>query len=351
MVKILMQHVTVGLCLMASVGHAAVVLQYHHVADGTPASTSVSVQQFSEHLQHLADEGFDVLPLDVLLERVREGLDPREKVAAITFDDGFKDVFDNALPLLDQRGWKAAMFVTPSRVGKGAMLNAAQLRSMDQRGHLVLNHGWSHEHMIRRQDGESEHDWRRRMEAEIERAQTALQKWVGHDLPKLFAYPYGEQDTALREILRDKGYVAFGQYTGALSKEADWQNLPRIPVNRHYSVWAPATGASLRDKVRSLPMPVSALTPLSAVTTSSTGALSFTLPSAWRERRLNCFAAGAMLEPKTEVQGDEMRVTLESAIPIGRSRFTCTASAGEDRFYWFSWMWMRKPEQGWYREE
>lgn len=350
MVKTLMQYVTAVLCMVASAGHAAVVLQYHHVSDEMPASTSVSVQQFAEHLQHLADEGFDVVALDVLLERVREGLDPREKVAAITFDDGFKDVFDNALPLLDRRGWKAAMFVTPSRVGQGLMLTAAQLRSMDQRGHLVLNHGWNHDHMIRREDGESQYDWRRRMKGQVERAQTALQEWVGHALPKLFAYPYGEQDAALREVLSGMGYVAFGQHTGALSKEGDWQNLPRISVSRHYAVWVPATGASLRDKVLALPMPVSALSPSSAVTTLSTGALSFTLPSAWRERMLNCFAAGAMLEPKMEAQGDEVRVTLEAAIPVGRSRFTCTASAGDDRYYWFSWMWMRKPERGWYAE-
>lgn len=350
MFRSLMQHVTVGLCLVASASQAAVVLQYHHVADGAPASTSVSVQQFAQHLQHLEDEGFEVLPLDILVERVREGLDPREKVAAITFDDGFVNVFENALPLLDRRGWKAAMFVTPSRVGQTSMLSVQQLKSMDQRGHLVLNHGWSHGHMIRRLDSESERDWRGRMESEVERAQTALQGWVGHVLPKFFAYPYGEQDPALREILRSKGYVAFGQYTGALATEADWQNLPRIPVNRHYAVWSSATGASLRDKVHALPMPVSSLSPLSAVTTLSMGSLSFVLPSGWRERRLTCFAGGAMMTPKTEVQGEGIRVTLNAVIPIGRSRFTCTASAEDGRYYWFSWMWMRKPEQGWYTE-
>lgn len=350
MFRMLMQHVTAGFCLMASASYAAVVLQYHHVAEATPASTSVSVRQFAQHLQHLEDEGFDVLPLDVLVDRVREGLDPREKVAAITFDDGFVDVFENALPLLDRRGWKAAMFVTPSRVGQTSMLSAEQLKSMDQRGHLVLNHGWSHAHMIRRLGSESERDWRRRMESEVERAQTILEDWIGHALPKFFAYPYGEQDPALREILRRKGYVAFGQYTGALAKDADWQNLPRIPVNRHYAAWSPTTGASLRDKVRALPMPVSSLSPLSALTTLSTGSVSFLLPSAWRERQLNCFAGGAMMTPNMEVQGDEVRVTLNAAIPIGRSRFTCTASAEGDRYYWFSWMWMRKPERGWYAE-
>lgn len=43
---------------------SAVVLQYHHVSADTPASTSVSPEQFERHLEYLAENGFNVRPLE-----------------------------------------------------------------------------------------------------------------------------------------------------------------------------------------------------------------------------------------------------------------------------------------------
>lgn len=348
MFRTVMEFVRVALLLvtgMPLLASAAVILQYHHVAGDTPAATSVTPAQFAGHLQALADEGFEVVPLTELFDRVRNGLDAREKVAAITFDDGYQDFVDEALPLLDHHGWKAAIFVTSGDVGKGGMLDIEALRALKASGHLILNHTRQHPHLVRRHDGESRTQWLHRIELEITDAQAQLESWLGESLPKILAYPYGEHDNDVRALLQRLGYIGVGQHTGALDAAVDWQQVPRIPVNRRYAGWE-----SLRDKVLALPMPVTVVSPDDGVTDSDAPELSLALPASWRHRGLNCFASGAAITPHRKAGKDAVQVILQASIPVGRSRYTCTASAGEGRFYWFSWVWMRRTADGWYPE-
>lgn len=334
---------------MPVLASGAVILQYHHVAENTPAATSVTPAQFASHLEALADEGFEVVPLTDLVGRVRDGLNARDKVAAITFDDGYQNFLDEALPLLDRHGWKAAIFVTSGDVGKGGMLDVDDLRAIKARGHLVLNHTQQHPHLVRQHEGESRKQWLQRVEQEITGAQAQLESWLGESLPKILAYPYGEQDSDVRALLQRLGYIGVGQHTGALDATVDWQQVPRIPVNRRYADWA-----TLRDKVLALPMPVSVVSPDDGVTESEAPELSLTLPASWRNRTLNCFASGAAITPQRnadkDADKDAVHLTLQANIPVGRSRYTCTASAGEGRFYWFTWVWMRRTNDGWHPE-
>ncbi len=331
--------------LCARGGSAAVILQYHHVSDHTPASTSVSPEQFAAHLRAIKAEGFRVIRLDQLIKEVRAGLDPRERVLAITFDDGFADIADNALPLLRQYNWPSAIFVTTDQIGGADMLDADGLISVHRQGHLLLNHAARHDHLVRRQEHESRAQWLGRVKANINNAQQTLTALLGEAPPRYFAWPYGEHDDALRAQLQEMGFIAFGQQTGALHAEMDWQQVPRIAVNKHYADWP-----ALRDKLLSLPMPVSDIAPASGITFESMPQLRFSLPASWHERPLNCFAAGASTVPVAELRDERLYITLSAPVPQGRSRFTCTSPAASGRYYWFSWLWMRRAAQGWYQE-
>jgi hypothetical protein len=66
---------------------AAVVRQYHHVSDETPASTSTSPERFAMHLDYLQQSGFEVVPLQDLAETLRAGKNLPDRTAAITFAD------------------------------------------------------------------------------------------------------------------------------------------------------------------------------------------------------------------------------------------------------------------------
>ncbi|MCK5875483.1 MAG: polysaccharide deacetylase family protein [Alcanivoracaceae bacterium] len=347
MVRTLVKTVMLSL-LLVQPAPAAVILMYHHIDAGAPAATSVTPEQFNEHLDRLSAEGFEVVRLDDLIEQVRAGADPRRKLVAITFDDAYRSIYEVGLPALEARGWQGAVFINTGGVGDGPMaMTQEMVTDMHRRGHLLLNHSHSHPHMVRRLDRETELDWRQRIRGEIEQAQQKLAEWTGADVLPWLAWPYGEQTRDLRGLSRDMGYLGFGQQSGALDASIDWQNIPRIPVNRQYAGWS-----SLREKLLALPFPLRATLPEDGVTRLARPELTLVLNGDWRGRQLQCFIGGKLMQPTVRFSDGVSEVTLRAAtdIPIGRSRYNCTAFAGDGRYYWHSWVWMRRTDSGWYPE-
>jgi poly-beta-1,6-N-acetyl-D-glucosamine N-deacetylase len=347
MVRTLVKTVMLGL-LLVQPASAAVILMYHHIDATTPAATSVTPEQFNEHLDRLAAEGFEVVRLDQLIEQVRGGVDPRKRLVAITFDDAYRSIYEVGLPALEARGWQGTVFINTGGVGDGAMaMTAEMVADIHRRGHLLLNHSHSHPHMVRRLDQESAEGWRQRMQTEIETAQQHLTNWTGSEVLPWLAWPYGEQNRELRELLRKLGYLGFGQQSGALDADTDWQNIPRIPVNRQYAGWS-----SLREKLLALPFPLRATSPADGVTMDARPELTLVLNGDWRRRQLQCFIGGRLTSPVVRFSDGVSEVTLRASadIPLGRSRYNCTAFAGDGRYYWYSWVWMRRTESGWYPE-
>src|SRR5690606_23809120 len=218
---------------------------------------------------------------------------------------------------------------------------------MHRRGHLVLNHSHSHPHMVRRQPDESQEQWLSRIRGEIEQAATLLQQWTGEEPMPVLAWPYGEQVAPLRQLARDMGLTAFGQHSGALDAAGDWQNLPRVAVNRHYADWR-----SLREKLLALPLPVRATLPADGETREARPELTLVLNRDWRQRGVQCYVGSRVIRPTVRFSDgvSELRVRADADIPLGRSRYNCTAAAGGGRWYWLSWVWMRRDDDDWYPE-
>ena len=171
----------------------AVILLYHHVSDNTPASTSVSPQVFRQHLDFLAAEGFTVLPLGRILTTIANGEPVPDKTVAITFDDAYRSVMDNALPMLEKHHWPFTVFVSTRAIDEGYRnyLTWDELRKLVKAGAEIGSHSHSHDHLVRRHDGESASEWRRRVEQDIRRATQQLETELDIRI-SLFAYTFGE---------------------------------------------------------------------------------------------------------------------------------------------------------------
>ena len=85
------------------------ILTYHRFAE-TEIEGRVSASQFSAHLEFLK-ANYRVLPLAEIVENLREGKSLPDNAAAITIDDGYKDVYDVAFPVLKQFEIPATVFV------------------------------------------------------------------------------------------------------------------------------------------------------------------------------------------------------------------------------------------------
>lgn len=114
------------------------ILGYHRVVDDFAASARhtipamlVSTRTLERHIDWLARR-YEFIALDDAAERFRSG--PRGRPAAVlTFDDGYRDVYENAFPLLQRKGIPAAVFVVTSVTGTGGLLLHDELFLLLQR--------------------------------------------------------------------------------------------------------------------------------------------------------------------------------------------------------------------------
>ena len=104
-------------------GSRAALLMYHRVLpaaqarrDAVEPGMFVTPETFAHHLDWLV-ESFRVLPLHEVTERLTQHQALPPGACAITFDDGWRDNHDFALPALAQRGLPATIFVVTERVG------------------------------------------------------------------------------------------------------------------------------------------------------------------------------------------------------------------------------------------
>ncbi|WP_345317280.1 polysaccharide deacetylase family protein [Ferrimonas gelatinilytica] len=339
---------TLGL-LMAP-AQAVVILQYHHVSENTPAATSVTPAQFEQQMAYLVEQQFDVVPLETALRAIRAGEDLPPKTVVITFDDGYRNIADNAHPILRRYGFPYTVFVNlaPIEQGRSNMMDWNTLRSIAREGATIGNHGYAHEHMIRLNPGESQAQWANRIRNSIEQTEAAIQSEVGHSL-KALAYPYGEYNQALRALLDEMGYIGIGQHSGAAGPYSSLTALPRYPVAGPY-----ADMDSLRVKMHSLNMPVVAIDGEESELVDRRRP-SLTIKLAVEDVRTNqlmCFIQGQGAKTPTWLDDHTFTIQADLPMPAGRSRYNCTApSRSQSGFYWFSQPWVQANPDGSWPEE
>ncbi|QDF65696.1 polysaccharide deacetylase [Shewanella sp. SNU WT4] len=324
----------------------AVILQYHHVSDTGPRSTSVSLAQFREQMQYLKDNDFTVIPLSRLIEAIKQRQPLADKSVVITFDDGYQDIAANAHPLLKEFGFPYTMFVAiaPIEQGYGEMMSWATLTKISQEGATIANHSYAHEHLVRMDAGETEAQWLGRVTANIERTEAMILKHTGQS-HKTLAYPYGEYNAQLQQWLAEQGYVALGQQSGAAGWYSSLTALPRFPVAGPY-----ADMSSLKVKLHSLNMPIVSQNIHDPMLANGKWQpkLELTLDMTDINRKqVMCFVQGQGATEPVWLNAETFSIQAELALGAGRSRYNCTApSKSTGRYYWFSQAWVRPKDDG-----
>ncbi len=346
----------------AGAAEHGVILLYHHVSGDTPASTSVTPATFEEHLRYLEKNDFRVWRPSRLLASLVAGKPVPDNTVAITFDDAYESIYTEAFPRLRRRGWPFAVFVNTEAVDRGYSnaLDWEQLREMAAAGVEIGNHSHSHDHLVRRREGESTGEWAKRISADIERARSRLQEELaavtGGALPELFAYPYGEYDEMLRALVDRLGYVGLAQQSGAVGPGVDTLAVPRFPLGGTF-----ADLERFATSVHTRPLPLLEVDGGEHVRRAGEAAgrlrLTLTVPegAGFNPDQLACFSArGERLEVQRE--GDSpvrVVVDLPEFWSAGRAKVNCTApvAGAPGEYYWYSHQWLvREADGSWYRE-
>lgn len=339
------------LLLLASLGAVAadypphgVVLMYHRFGEASYPSTNVQPEQFEAQLDYLQQEGFQIWPLRRLVHTMFNGGTIPDKTVALSVDDAYLSVYENAYPIVKARGLPLTVFVSTDAIDRGlhGFISWEQMREMQAHGIDFANHGASHRHLVRRLAGEAEEAWQERASADIGKARQRLEQELGADTRALFAYPFGEFDNALGAIVRKMGYIGFGQQSGAIGRHSDLRALPRFPINEQFSVLE-----KFAIKVASLPLPLagpSLQNPLLGEENPPRLELQLAAGEEKLSGRIGCFLGDGT--PLETVERGTGTITVQAARPLsqGRSRYNCTAPAGDGRFYWFSQPWLNGPD-------
>ncbi len=334
--------IAVGLVLVCGAALSAdeaVVLMYHRFGEDEHPSTSVRTDQFEAHLEYLEDAGYTVVPLGDVVAAIRGEVELPDRAVAITVDDAYGSVYEVAYPRLKARSYPFTVFVATDTVDVGGRtyMTWQQMREMETGGATFANHGASHLSFVQRPGVVSESDRLARVRAEVDRAEHRLVEEV-HPLPGVLAYPYGEYDRSVAELVVELGYVAFGQHSGAVGTASDLRALPRFPMAEAY--------ANIDDfavKVATRPLPVASVRPWDPVTTSRRPGIEIALADTDADlERLACFVGG---QGETAIKwiepGRRFTVSPKTDLAPGRNRVNCTApSAANDRFFWFSHPWI-----------
>ncbi len=323
---------------------SAVVFMYHHFGDNRYPSTNIKLEQFDEQIDYLQRENFSVWPLKKILDHLDNNTPLPDKTIAITMDDAYQSVYSQAYPRLKTLGWPFTVFVSTDYIDKkfSNYMSWAQMREMESHGASYGNHSRSHDYLTRLKPGEDKNAWRQRITNDLQYAQQRLNKELNHVLPVL-AYPYGEYNLALMEIISELKLTAMGQQSGPIGKWSDRRFLPRYPMAEAF-----ADMKSFKTKVNSLALPVTDATPLDPSTNEARPRLLITLAkSDARLTQLACYASGQGRIKVEWLDKNRFAVQANSDLPAGRSRYNCTAPSKETgRYYWFSQPWIRPQKAG-----
>ncbi len=120
---------------------APVILMYHSIGHNR-AQFTVTPEEFEKQMSFLKSSGRECLRLSEFASRLRSGTLPVNAVA-VTFDDGYEDNFNEALPILKKHSTPATIFISTAYIGKEFTLKKGDLPATASADAVNLNAGSS----------------------------------------------------------------------------------------------------------------------------------------------------------------------------------------------------------------
>ncbi|MBU7599835.1 polysaccharide deacetylase family protein [Streptomyces sp. P38-E01] len=183
------------------------ILMYHSVAltAQDPYQITVSPHRLDQQLHWLARSGLTGVSVRELLRARAAGRG--SGLVGLTFDDGYADFVEHALPLLRRHDFGATLFVLPGRLGKDnawdplgprkPLLTAEGIRAAARAGVEIGSHGLQHANLPAGDDT-------------VRKQETAYSRQLLRDItgraPEGFCYPYGAVDERSALAVRRAGY-------------------------------------------------------------------------------------------------------------------------------------------------
>ncbi|MBV9452965.1 MAG: polysaccharide deacetylase family protein [Rubrobacter sp.] len=204
------------------------VLMYHAITrvSDDPNKICIPPEKFEAQMRHLKRHGWRGISMHELGWAVRRGR--VRGLVGLTFDDGYENFLQNALPVLERFGFSATAFVLGGMMGRendwdlGAnmkLLDAEGVREVSERGLEIGSHGMNHVKLSALAP--------ELLEKEVSESKQVLGEVLGKAVEG-FCYPYGSLDSTAVEAVRRAGYGYACAYKRRI--ERSMYDIPRIYV-------------------------------------------------------------------------------------------------------------------------
>jgi peptidoglycan/xylan/chitin deacetylase (PgdA/CDA1 family) len=210
------------------------ILFYHRVSDDRD-ELAVSRRNFRRQLDFLATEAYRVVDVVEAARLLDRGETPRHTVG-LSFDDGFLDVAEQAMPLLADRGFHASVFVAPAviegwarfgwyRSQQPPVLGWEEIVELDGTGTLRFEaHSLTHPNLLALNEEAARE--------EIVGSRMALEARLGRPV-RAFSYPSGLFGLRERRLVAAAGFeAAVSCEPGVNTNDTDRLALRRLQVDR-----------------------------------------------------------------------------------------------------------------------
>jgi peptidoglycan/xylan/chitin deacetylase (PgdA/CDA1 family) len=228
---------------LASEKHLSIpILMYHSIAEEDESGvhayyrTSTAPGVFAAQMEQLHRDGYSTCSMAQAVEYLLADMHTAIKAVVITFDDGYRDFYTKAFPVLNRYGFNATVFLPTAYIGESPVqfkgrecLTWQEARTLQRHGILFGSHTVTHPQLF----GLSAHA----IDEEIVNSKKTIEEKLGCAVNS-FAYPFAfpQTDTDFKKRVRDSlqraGYEnGVCTIVGRANRRSELFFLERLPVN------------------------------------------------------------------------------------------------------------------------
>jgi peptidoglycan/xylan/chitin deacetylase (PgdA/CDA1 family) len=208
------------------------ILTYHSL-DTSGSVVSVAPEDFARQMACIAESGYRGIALrEAVAHREAMGDWPDQSVV-LTFDDGFRNFYDEGMPVLERHGFTATVFIVsdymgrrndweipPAGLGSRAILKWSEAVELSANGIEIGSHTKTHPDLRRLSEAEAQQ--------EIVGSRIEIEQRLGQRVES-FAYPFGEANPFAREYVEKEFQAACTTVLQRANGEP-LHNLPRVDM-------------------------------------------------------------------------------------------------------------------------
>jgi peptidoglycan/xylan/chitin deacetylase (PgdA/CDA1 family) len=217
---------------MVPIGRGAIqvpIVMYHYIrvnpipADQLGFNLSVTPASFNQQMDWLQANGYHPIDFDDLRAYFLGQSALPSRPVILTFDDGYKDLYTTAYPVLRAHNFKAVAYLVSGFLGAPNNVTREQVAEMDANGIQIGAHTYSHIDLTRTGNAE--------LTRQLVDSRTDLEHLVGHPVVD-FCYPAGRYDSRVIAAVQAAGYeTATTTVPGTQHSVADRFTWSRVRVS------------------------------------------------------------------------------------------------------------------------